>query len=116
MEATLSLGILSFGLLTMAPLLAVGLKSAREIHNTRDMAQIAQSMVEQARQGTLTNGTTYFDFEGNPTSSSPAAYSAQSTLVSVTGSTTLTRLTLRITPTGMPDRARTYAAVFSAPQ
>lgn len=116
MEVTLSLGILSFGFLTLAPLLALGLKTARQAHATQDTAQIAQSLVEEAKQGTLSTGTTYLDFQGNPTTLSQAAYSAQSTLIPVTGNATLTRLTIRITPTGTPDRARTYAAVFSAPQ
>ncbi len=113
-ETTLSLGILSFGFLTLAPLLAIGLKTARQAHTSQEMAQIAQSMVEEAKQGTLTNGTTYLDFQGNPATLSQAAYSAQSTLVLSTNNSALTRLTLRITPTGAPDRARTYATVFSA--
>ena len=116
METALSLGILSFGFLTLAPLLVVGLKTARQAHAAQDMAQIAQSLVEEAKQGTLSTGTAYFDFQGNPTNLSQAAYSAQSTLVSVTGNATLTRLTLQITPLGMPDRSRTYATVISAAQ
>jgi uncharacterized protein (TIGR02598 family) len=115
-EATLSLGLLSFGFLALAPLLAVGLKTARLTQDNRGTALIAQSLMEEAKQGTLSAGTAYFDFQGNPINSPQAAYSAQSTLLPVTGSATLIRLTLRITPLGAPDRARTYAAVFSATQ
>ncbi len=117
MEATLSLGILSVGFLTLAPLLVLGMKTVRLAQDNRDTAQIAQTMIEEARQGTLSAGTAYLDFQGNPVGSSQqAAYAAQSTYQSVSGSTTLTRLTLQITPVGAPDRARTYAVVVSAPQ
>jgi uncharacterized protein (TIGR02598 family) len=115
-EATLSIGLLSFGFLTLVPLMAIGLKTARVAHTNRDTAQIAQSLVEEARQGTLASGTTYLDFQGNATGATTAAYAAQSTLQAVSGNATLTRLTLRVTPVGAPDRARTYAVVFSAPQ
>jgi len=115
-EATLSLGILSVGFLSLAPLLAMGLKTARRAHNNRDTIQIAQSLVEEAKQGTLAAGTTYFDFQGNPIDCTQAAYTAQSAFLPVTGSSTLTRLTLVVTPLGAPDRARNYAVVFSTPQ
>ena len=116
MEATLSLGILSFGLLSLTPLLIVGLKTARMAQNNRETAPIAQSLIEEAKQGTLSTGTAYLDAQGAPAIANSAAYSAQSAFQSVTGSPTLTRLTLRITPLGAPNRARIYAVVFSAPQ
>jgi uncharacterized protein (TIGR02598 family) len=112
-EATLSLGLLSFGLVTLAPAMALGLNTARLAHINRDAAQIAQSLIEEAKQGTLATGTTYFDFQGNPASSSAAAYTAQSAYSSVSGNTNLTRLTLRITPVGTPARVQTYAVVIS---
>jgi len=116
-ETTLSLGVLSVGFLTLASLLAVGLNTAKRAHGSRDTTQIAQSLVEEAKQGTLVAGTTYFDFQGNPISSSQAAYLAQSAFQPVTGNATLTRLTLRIMPLGAPDQARNYAVVFfSGPQ
>jgi len=113
-EATLSLGILSFGFLTLAPLLALGLNTARIAHANRDSAQIAQTLIEEARQGTLSAGTAYLDFQGNPVNSAGASYTAQSTFSPVSQNTTLTRLTLRVTPVGAPDRARIYAVVISA--
>jgi Tfp pilus assembly protein PilV len=114
-EATLSLGLLSFGFLTLAALLAVGLNTARSAHTSRDSTQIAQSLIEEAKQGTLPMGTTYLDFQGNPANQTGAAYSAQSTFSSISGNTAVTRLTLRITPVGAPDRARTYAVVIPTP-
>ncbi len=116
MEATLSLGVLSLAFLTLTPLLAVGQKSARLSHSSRDTTQIAQTMIEEAKQGTLSSGTTYLDSQGNVANSTGAAYSAQSTLQSVAGSASLTKLTLLITPMGAPDRAQTYAIVFTTPQ
>jgi len=115
-EATLSLGILSFALLSLTPLLTLGLNTARVAHSSRDSAQIAQSLIEEAKQGALPAGVAYLDFEGNPASSSAtAAYKAQSTFSAVPGSTTLTRLTLLITPVGAPSRAQTYAVVIPTP-
>lgn len=115
MEATLSLGILSIGALTLMPLYVLGLQIARQAQDTRDEARMAQSLIEQARQGTLSSGTTYLDLQGSSTTVSQAVYTAQSTIQPVTGSSTLDRLTLKITPLSAPDRARTYAVVYSAP-
>jgi uncharacterized protein (TIGR02598 family) len=115
-EATLSIGLLSLGFLILAPLLALGLKSSRLARNDRATAQIAQTLIEEAKQGSLTPGSTvYLDIQGN-TLPSPqtAAYTAQSTSQTAPGS--LTRMTLHITPLGAPDRARTYAAVYPTPQ
>ena len=113
-EAMLSLGLLSFGLLSMVALMEVGLRSARVAHDKRDTTQIAQTLIEEGKQGTLAHGTSYLDFEGNPVSSTSAAYTAVSTFSSVPGN--LTRITLLITPVGAPTRARTFAALFSNPQ
>ncbi len=115
MEATLSLGILSFGFLTIAPLLTLGLNTARVSHVGRDSAQIAQSLIEEAKQGTLSAGTSYLDFQGNPANSATAVYTAKSAFSSVSGSSTLTRLTLQITPMGAPSHTQTYAVVIPAP-
>lgn len=112
-EATLSLGLMSFGFLTLAPLLTVGMKTARMARNDRATAQIAQTLIEEAKQGTLAAGTAYLDFEGNVTTSAQASYTEQATFLPVTGSASLTRLTLLVTPLGAPDRARTYAVVYS---
>ena len=113
-EATFSIGLLSFGFLTLAPLLALGLKTARLARDDRATAQIAQTQIEEARQGTLAPGTVYLDIQGATLNSAQtAAYSAQGTSSTVAGS--LTRLTLRVTPLGAPDRVRTYAVVFQTP-
>jgi len=115
-EATFSIGLLSFGLLSLAPLLALGLKTARGARDDRATAQIAQTLIQEAKQGTLPSGTVYLDIQGDTLSSSQsAAYSAQSTSQPMAGNTFLTRLTLRVTPLGALDRARTYAVVYQAP-
>jgi uncharacterized protein (TIGR02598 family) len=113
-EATFSIGLLSFGFLTLAPLLSVGLKSARLARNDRATAQIAQTLVQEAEQGTLPAGTVYLDFEGASCSSAQAAYTVQCTSLPVAGNPALTQTALRVTPLGAPDRARTYAVVFQA--
>jgi type II secretory pathway pseudopilin PulG len=115
-ETSLSVGVLSFGFLALSPLLAVSQKTAQRAHTSRDSAQIAQTLIEEAKQGTLPTGTIYLDAQGNSASSAQAAYSAQSTLLPVTGNAALSRLTLQITPLGAPNRSRTYAVVFTAPQ
>jgi uncharacterized protein (TIGR02598 family) len=115
-EATFSIGLMSFGFLSLVPLLALGMKSARLARDDRATAQIAQTLVEQAEQGTLPAGTVYLDIQGNTLSSAQAAaYTAQSTSQSIVGNAFLNRLTLRVTPLGAPDRVRTYAVVYQAP-
>ena len=116
-EATFSIGLLSFGFLTLAPLLALGLKTARHARDDRATAQIAQTLIEDARQGTLAPGTVYLDIQGTALNSTQmAAYTAQSTSVTpYQESASLTQMTLRVTPLGAPDRVRTYAVVFQTP-
>jgi uncharacterized protein (TIGR02598 family) len=115
-EATFSIGLMSFAFLTLAPLLALGLKTARLARDDRATAQIAQTLVEQARQGTLPSGTVYLDIQGDVLNSAQTAvYSAQGTLRPVAGNAFLSRLTLQVTPLGAPDRSRTYAVVYQAP-
>lgn len=113
-ECAFSIGIVSFGILTLAPLLALGMKTSRFARDDRATAQIAQTLIEKARQGTLAPGTAYLDFEGASCPSSQAAFTAQSTSTSVAGQITLTQTTLRLTPLGAPDQARTYAVVYQA--
>jgi uncharacterized protein (TIGR02598 family) len=117
-EATFSIGLLSFGFLTLAPLLALGLKTARLARDDRATAQVAQTLIEEAKQGTLASGTVYLDIQGAVLNSSQAAaYTAQSTSVTpYQGNASLTQMTLRVTPLGAPDRVRTYAVVYQAPQ
>ena len=105
---------MSFGFLTLASLLAVGLKTACQARDDRASTQIAERQIEEAKQGTLAAGTTYLDVEGNP-STSARAFASQATFLQLTGGTVLQRLTLRVTPLGAPDRARTYVVVLLPP-
>lgn len=114
-EATLSIGLLSFGFLTLVPLLALGLKTSRLAQDDRATTQIAQTLVEEAGQGTLASGTAYLDFQGNPCASAQTVYLVKTTFSPITGNASLNRLTLQITPVGAPDRVRTYAIVSQAP-
>jgi uncharacterized protein (TIGR02598 family) len=118
-EATLSIGLFSFGFLSLAPLLVLGLKTARQARDDRGAAQIAQTLIEEAKQGTLASGTNYFDDQGGALNSANsariAAYSAQSTSQNAPARPFLTRLNLQITPLGAPDRKRIYAVVFPTP-
>jgi uncharacterized protein (TIGR02598 family) len=117
-EATFSIGLMSFGFLTLAPLLAMGLKTARLARDDRATAQVAQTLVEEAKQGTLASGTVYLDIQGTVLNSAQtAAYTVQSTSVTpYQRNASLTQMTLRVTPLGAPDRARTYAVVYQVPQ
>lgn len=108
---------MSFGFLTLIPLLALGAKTARQAHDSRATTQIAQGLIEEAKQGTLSSGTIYLDAQENPCSLPQAIYTVQAVFqpVSTAGTASPTRLTLRVTPTGAPDRARIYAVVLSTP-
>ena len=112
-EVTLSLGLLSFGFLAMAPLLAVGIKSARLARDDRASSQIAQTLIEEAKQGTLSGGPIYMDDQGNACGYAQASFSATtSTLMAPF----LSHVTIQVTPVGAPNRARTYAVVLPTPQ
>ena len=112
-EATLSIGVMSFGLLTLVPLLVVGIKSSRFARDDRTTGQIAQTLVEEAKQGTLGTVPVYYDETGALCNAAQAAYAAQPAVAPFAPS--LSQVTLRITPVGAPDRARTYAVVFQGP-
>jgi uncharacterized protein (TIGR02598 family) len=116
-EATFSIGLMSFGFLTLSPLLALGLKTARLARDDRATAQVAQTLVEEAKQGTLASGTVYLDIQGTVLNSpQAAAYTAQSTSATpYLGNASLTQITLQITPLGAPDRTRIYAVVYQTP-
>ncbi len=121
-EATLSLGIMSFGFLALVPMLVLGTKTARQARDGQAATQIAQTLIEEAKQGTLSSGTLYLDAGENPCSMADAIYTVQALLqpvagnpASVAGTALPTRLTLRVTPTGAPERARIYAVVLSTP-
>jgi len=115
-EAALSVGILSFGFLSVVPLVGLGVNSARQARTNRVAAQIAETLIQQAQQGTLAAGTVYFDSAENslPTAVG-ACFQAQSSLVTgvaAPGGGTLTRLTVQVTPLGAPARSQFYAVVL----
>jgi uncharacterized protein (TIGR02598 family) len=112
-ESTISIGIISCGLLTLVPLLVLGMKSSRDARDDRTTGQIAQTLVEQAKQGTLGTVPLYYDETGANCSAPGAAFTAQTAIQPY--ATALSQVTLKITPIGAPDRARTYAVVFQGP-
>jgi len=121
-EVMLAVGIMSFGFLALAPLLVVGLNSARAARENHVAAEIATNLIEEAKQGTLSSGLLYFDAEGSLCLSSQAAYSAQGAFLSSPGPTgsgmtggALTRLTLRIIPMAAPGSPRIYVDIFPTP-
>ena len=109
-EAALSIGVLSFGFLSLAPLLGVGLTSAHQGRESRMGAQIAETLEDEAQQGTLAAGTAYFDAEGEACTSALACYRTDASLVSA--SSCGTRLTVQVTPVASPQRAQFYAVVL----
>ena len=104
---------MSFGLLTLVPMLSLGMKSSRFARDDRTTGQIAQTLVEQAKQGTLGTGLMYYDETGALCNAAQAVYTAQPALAPFASS--LSEVTLRVTPLSAPDRARTYAVVFQGP-
>jgi uncharacterized protein (TIGR02598 family) len=109
-EAAFSLGILSFGFLSLAPLVGLGLTTARQARDGQLAAQIATTLAEQAREGTLTSGSGYCDDQGVTCASTNACYQTQTTETILAGS--CTRLTIQITPIGNPNRPQDYAVVL----
>lgn len=112
MEATLSLGLVSFGFLVLIPLLALGLKTSRQARDNRTISQIAQTVIEEEKQGTLPSGTIYLDLQGNPTSAGQALYVVRTSSPAAAGNTMLNRVTFQITPMDAPNRVQTYAVVL----
>jgi Tfp pilus assembly protein PilV len=109
-EAALSLGILSFGFLSIAPLVGLGLTSARQARDGQLTAQIAQTLTEQAREGTLTSGSGFCDGQGAVCPSTSACYKTLTTETILAGN--CMRVTIRITPIGNPSRLQEYAVVL----
>lgn len=115
-ESVLSVGIMSFGFLALVPLLALGMNGARMAQENRAMAQIAGTLIEEAKQGTLAAGPLYFDSASNPITAAQAAYTVQESVTEfapgLNGSGPLSRLILRISPRELRG-TRIYADVFS---
>jgi Tfp pilus assembly protein PilV len=112
-EASLSVGVLGFGVLSLAPMLGVGLTSARVARDSRISAQIAENLSDEARAGTLTTGTTYCDDQGVSCAAAGACYRIQSTQAALAGS--CTRLTIQVTPIAARSRPLDYVAVLPPP-
>ena len=110
MEASFTIGILSFSLLTLGPLLGMGMKTVRLARDDRASAQIARTLIEEAKQGTLGTNTVYLDDQGTACSPLTAAFVVQP-VTQATGNSA-SQLTLRVTPIGAPGRARVYAVVL----
>lgn len=108
-EVTLALGIISSGLLTLIPLMTIGMEQTRQAQDNRMAAQIAQSFVEEARQGVLNAGTYYLDNQGESCSNAQAVYRVVAKN-SVTSSGAML-LNLQIIPVGSPQSALSYAAL-----
>ena len=109
-EAAFSLGIMSVGFLTLAPLMGFGLKTSRWARDDRISAQIARTLAEEEKQGTLGSAATYLDEQGQPCRPQDAAFVAQAVTQEVGNSAS--ELTLRVTPVGAPGHARVYAVVL----
>jgi uncharacterized protein (TIGR02598 family) len=111
-ESALSVGILSFGFLSVVPMVDLGLNSARQARDHRATAQIAETLTQEAQQGALAAGTGWFDAQENScASANGACYRAQTVLTPVAGN--LTRLTVQVTPLATPNRSQFYAVVLS---
>jgi type II secretory pathway pseudopilin PulG len=109
-EASVSIGVLSFGFLALAPLLGLGLNSARQSRDSQMAAQIARDLAAEAREGTLTVGGGYCDSVGAPCPEPGACFLTQSTETALAGN--CTRLTIVVTPVDAPSRPLSYAVVL----
>lgn len=109
-EVCITMGILSVAIVTMGPLMGLGLKDSRLARDDRASAQIARTLAEEARQGTLGAGLLSLDDQGAPCSPLSAAFVAQTVTRNVGNASS--QLALRVTPVGAPGHARVYAVVL----
>jgi hypothetical protein len=109
-EVCFSIGILSLAIVTLGPLMGVGLKTSRGARDDRASAQIARTLAEEAKQGTLGTGPVYLDDQGGACSPLDAAFIVQP--VTQSAGNTGSLLSMRVTPVGAPGRARSYAVVL----
>lgn len=109
-EVSFTVGILSFSLITLGPLLGMGMKTIRLARDDRASAQVARTLIEEAKQGTLGTSAVYLDDQGTACSPLTAAFVVQP-MTQVAGNSA-SQLTLRVTPMGAPGRARVYAVVL----
>ena len=109
-EVCFTIGVLSLAIVTLGPLLGMGLKTSRGARDDRMSAQIARTLTEEARQGTLGTATVYLDDQGAACSPLSAAFVAQP--VTRSAGNVGSQLALRVTPVGAPGHARVYAVVL----
>jgi len=112
-ETTMALGILSFAVLTLAPLLGLGLTSARQARDHQVAAQIAETLADQAQEGTLAAGTLPFDDQGEACASGSACYRASVSESDLPGN--CTRTTIQVIAVNSPSRPFVYAVVLPKP-
>ena len=112
MEVCFTIGVISLALLTMAPLMGFGFRSSSWARDDRVSAQIARTLTQEARQGTLGTGPVYLDNHGEACSPLNAAFIAQA--VTQPAGNSASQLSLRITPLGAPGHVRIYAVVLPA--
>jgi len=109
-EVSFTIGVLSLAIVTLGPLLGMGLKTSSNARDDRMSAQIARSFAEQAKQGALGSGTVYLNYQGLACNPPSAAFVVQPVIQSAGG--VGSQLALRVTPVGAPGRARVYAVVL----
>jgi uncharacterized protein (TIGR02598 family) len=109
-EVCFTIGVLSLAIVTLGPLLGMGLKTSRGARDDRMSAQIARTLTEEAKQGTLGTATVYLDDQGAACDPLNAAFVAQP--VTRGAGSVASQLALRVTPVGAPGRARVYAVVL----
>lgn len=91
-------------------MLGLGLSSSREARDSRISAQIAKVFSDQAREGTLTAGTIYYDAQGAACPRTGACYQVRTVLAPMADN--CTRLTIQVAPIANPNRPLDYAVVL----
>lgn len=109
-EASLSIGIMSLGFLSLGPMLGLGLASARQVREGEMAVQIARDLAAEGREATLAPGSGYCDGEGNTCAKNDARFVTQTAETALAGN--CTRLTIRVTPVDAPNRSWSYAVVL----
>ena len=109
-EAAISIGVLSLGIISMGPMLGLGLASARQARDGAMTAQIARDLAAEAREATLAPGSGYCDDEGQACAQASARFITQTSETALAGN--CTRLTIRVTPVDAPNHSSAYAVVL----
>ena len=110
MEVSFTIGVLSLAIVTLGPLLGMGLRTSSSARDDRMSEQIARTFAEEAKQGTLGTATMYLDYRAVACSPLSAAFVVRP--VTQSAGSVGTQLALRVTPVGDPGRARVYAVVL----